>query len=400
MAFLKNPFIEWNRDFKLLSIAVFSVGIFFGVQLTLFNNFIVEKLGIMPYELGYVESLREVPGFLNAFFLALMMYLPLPVVAGVSLIVMGMGVMAYAKVKTVLGLALFSVFWSFGFHCWIPLEQSMGLAFSPEGQKGKWLGKLRSVQSFAWLLTIGACMFMYHLVGYEGLFVIAGLATILGGTSVFFASRKQLQSQKKGLVFKRAYGLFYLLQLLEGYRRQMFTTFAIFALVHVHGMVVETTMVLVLVNQGLITLTASRLGRLVDRYGERKVLSWSYFCLACVFFGYGVILYRPALYLLYCIDNLIFCTSIALTTYIHKIVPGEDLNPTLSMGVTMNHIAAVVGPLVGGLVWHYYGYQVIFFSGAVLALGSMFVSRWIDPKGQRSREKAKGTCRLDVLNPG
>ena len=387
MAFLKNPFTEWNRDFKLLAVAVFSVGIFFGVQLTLFNNFIVERLEIEPHELGYVESLREVPGFLNVFFLALMMHLAPPAIAGVSLIVMGVGVMAYARVKTVFALALFSVFWSLGFHCWIPLEQSMGLAFSPKGLKGKWLGQLRSVQSLAWLLTIGTCILIYHLVRYEGLFVMAGSATVLGGIAVLFASRKRPEIPEKGLVFKRRYGLFYLLQLLEGYRRQMFTTFAIFALVKVHGMPVETTMVLVLINQTLITLTASRLGRLVDRYGERRVLSWSYLCLACVFFGYGVVLHRPTLYLLYCIDNLIFCTSIALTTYLHKIAPQEDLKPTLSMGVTMNHVAAVVGPLVGGLAWYHFGYQVIFYTGAVLALGSLAVSQWIDPEGQLAKEK-------------
>ena len=124
----RNPFAEWNRDFRLLACAVFSVGVFFGVQLTLFNNFIVERLGIEPHELGYVEALREVPGFLNALFIALMIRLAPPLVAGVSLVVMGLGIAAYAGVTTVFALALYSVFWSIGFHCWIPLEQAMGLA--------------------------------------------------------------------------------------------------------------------------------------------------------------------------------------------------------------------------------------------------------------------------------
>ena len=63
---LTNPIAQWNRDFALLAVAVFGVGVFFGVQLTLFNNFIVERLGIEADELGFVEALREVPGFLNA----------------------------------------------------------------------------------------------------------------------------------------------------------------------------------------------------------------------------------------------------------------------------------------------------------------------------------------------
>ena len=146
-------------------------------------------------------------------------------------------------------------------------------------------------------------------------------------------------------------------------------------------------MVLVLVNQTLITLTAPLMGRLVDRLGERAVLSWSYIGLVFVFFGYGAIQHRPTLYVLYCVDNLIFFGGIALTTFLHKIAPQEDLKPTLSMGVTMNHFAAVAAPLAGGLVWRYFGYQVIFFSGAILALISLLVSQWVDPEGMLRRER-------------
>ena len=116
---------------------------------------------------------------------------------------------------------------------------------------------------------------------------------------------------------------------------------------------------------------------MVDHFGERIMLSASYFGLIFVFLGYALIEHRPSLYVLYCIDNLIFFGSIALTTYVHKIAPPEDLKPTLSMGVTMNHIAAVIGPLAGGLAWHLFGYQVIFFTGSALALISLVVSQWV-----------------------
>ena len=384
---ISNPFSEWNRDFKLLGAAAFSVGVFFGVQLTLYNNFAVERLGIEPHELGYVEALRETSGFMNAFFFALMMRLAPPVVAGASLVVMGAGLAAYADVYTVFSLAVYSALWGIGFHCWLPMEQSMALRFSPEGQKGKWLGQLRSVHAFAWLLTIGVCNLVFHMIRYDWLFVGAGAITALGGLVIFFASRKRPNVHENSFVFRRRYGLYYALNVLQGCRKQMFITFAIFALVKVHGMPVETTMALVLINQTLITLTAPLMGRLVDRHGERAVLSWSYIGLAFVFFGYGAIQHRPTLYVLYCIDNLIFFGGIALTTYLHKIAPQEDLKPTLSMGVTMNHFSAVAAPLIGGLVWRNFGYQVIFFSGSVLALISLLVSRWVDPEGMLRRER-------------
>ena len=134
MRAFENPLAQWSRDFTLLALAVFSVGVFFGVQLSLFNNFIVARLGIGPHELGYVEALREVPGFLNALFLALVIRLPPPLVAGLSLIVMGLGLAAYAQVSSIFNLALFSLVWSLGFHCWVPLEQSLALRLSPPGE--------------------------------------------------------------------------------------------------------------------------------------------------------------------------------------------------------------------------------------------------------------------------
>jgi len=364
-------------------VAVAGTGVFFGIQLTLFNNFIVERLNIQPHELGYVEALREIPGFLNAFFLAMIIRFAPPKVAAISLVVMGLGIALYAKVASIFLLASFSLVWSLGFHCWIPLEQSMGLAYSPTGDKGRWLGQLRSIHSLAWLVAIGTCMILLDYLRYEGVFVLAGICTAAGGLALLFVDRTENPKGEKSLVFKRRYLLYYALNFLQGLRKQMFITFAIFALVKVHGMPVETTMVLVLINQVLITLTAAWMGRLVDRYGERWMLSVSYIVLTFVFMGYALIEHRPSLYALYCIDNLIFFGGIALTTYAHKIAPPDELKPTLAMGVTMNHVAAVAAPLVGGYAWLVFGYEVIFICGSILAFVSLVVTQWVDPEKQR-----------------
>jgi MFS family permease len=382
-----NPFVEWNRNFALLALAVAGVGMFFGVQLTLFNNFIVERLHIEAHELGSIEALREVPGFLNVLFFALVAHFAPSRVASVALVVMGAGIAAYIYASSVYLLAIFSLVWSLGFHCWVPLEQSMALAYAPSKERGRWLGQLRSVNSVAWLVSIGLCMVLMDYLHYEGLFVLAGVATIAGGMALLFVDNTGPRVRDKSMVFKRRYGLYYALNFLQGLRKQMFITFAIFALVKVHGMPVKTTMILVMINQFIITLTGPLMGRMVDRHGERKMLSLSYVVLVFVFLGYAIVEHRPTLYALYCIDNMIFFGGIALTTYAHKISPADELKPTLSMGVTMNHFAAVAAPLIGGLVWMQFGYQVIFFSGAALAFISLVVCQWVDPEGQLEREE-------------
>ncbi|HIG47959.1 MAG TPA: MFS transporter [candidate division Zixibacteria bacterium] len=385
---IPNPFAEWNKDFKLLAVATCGVGIFFGIQLTLFNNFIVDQFGIEPHELGTLEALREIPGLLNVLMVALLIRRSLPVMGCVMLVIMGLGLMTYGGVTNVFTLAVVSFFWSIGFHGWIPLGQSMALRFSPPGNKGKWLGQLRSVESIAWLTAIGACLLTLETLRYQGLFFLAGATTVLGGLALLWATRQTGLKEEKGFVFKRRYSVYYALNFLQGFRKQMFITFAIFALVKVHGMPVETTMILMLINQVLVALTGPLMGRMVDNWGERRMLSASYIGLALVFFGYAVIQDRATLYVLFCIDNLIFFGGIALTTYIYKITPEKDLKPTLSMGVTMNHIAAVIAPLVGGVAWYYLGYQVIFFSGSALAIISLIVSQKVDPEGMLAREIA------------
>ena len=374
---IRDAIRSWNSDFRRLAIAAAAVGVFFGVQLTIQHNFIVEVLGIEPIELGIVEALREVPGFLNFVFLAVMIALSPPVAAAICLIFMAFGLAAFSQVETVMMFTLFSMVWSIGFHAWHPLSQSMGIQFSGEHGKGKTLGQLRSVESFAWLLMILVCYFSYPYIGYGGLFILGGFACLVGAFSIFGASRKPVTFVDRSFLLRKKYWLFYTLQFLQGCRKQIFITFAIFALIKIHGLQIQTTMILVFINQLLITLTGSFFGRLIDRFGERMMMSISYIVLVVVFVGYGAIDHRPTLYVLYCLDNLVFFGAIALTTYLNKIAPPEELKPSLSMGVTFNHISSVAAPLLGGLAWQYFGYQVIFYAGAGIALISLGFAQFL-----------------------
>ena len=365
----------WNREFSLLAFAVMTVGVFFGVLFTLYNNFIVEQLGIEAHELGVVEALRETPGLFNFLIIALLIHMVPARFAAFSLILIGLGIIGFTQVETVMTLALISIVWSIGFHCWIPLQYSMALMFSTGMDKGRVLGSLRSVESAGMLAAIVFCLLLFPYIRYNGLFIFAGVATFFGGGALILITHRGSEIAESPIVFKRRYRYFYALQFLQGCRKQMFITFAIFALVKVHGMPVATTIKLMLINQVVVMLTAPIAGRWIDRFGERSMLSASYIGLFFVFLGYAFIEDRPTLYVLYCIDNAIFFGGIALTTYVHKIAPEEELRTSLAMGVTMNHVSSVAAPLIGGFAWVLFGYKVIFIAGAVLCLISLAVSQ-------------------------
>ena len=203
-----------------------------------------------------------------------------------------------------------------------------------------------------------------------------GIATI-GGIVLMFSSRQLRIKDENRFVIRKRYWLFYLLSFLQGCRKQIFITFAIFALVKVYGTNRDMIIKLILINQIIIFIFSPIMGQLVDKLGERIMLSASYLGLALVFIGYATLKNINYLYVLYCIDNFLFVGGIALTTYLNKITTPKDLKPTLAMGVTMNHIAAVTSPLIGGLVWMKFGYQIIFISGAAFALISLVFTQWL-----------------------
>jgi predicted MFS family arabinose efflux permease len=176
------------------------------------------------------------------------------------------------------------------------------------------------------------------------------------------------------LIFRRKYGLYYLLTFLEGWRKQICIAFAGYLLVKQYQTPLVLMLELWLLMQVLGWFLAPRIGRLIDRIGERKALVFYYATMALLFSGYGFVENRYFLYALFVLDNVLFAFTMAQTTYVNRIAPKNEHTATLSMGVAMNHIASVAMPLAGGLLWNYAGYRWAFLTGVVAALVSVCVS--------------------------
>ncbi len=107
-----------------------------------------------------------------------------------------------------------------------------------------------------------------------------------------------------------------------------------------------------------------------------------YTSLTVFFVGYVFIRNKYMLYSIYVIDSSFFVFAMALTTYVNRIAPPSEHTSTLSMGVASNHVAAVIMPLLGGLLWKYLGYQWTFAIGAASATISIFVASFVPPKSR------------------
>jgi len=135
---------------------------------------------------------------------------------------------------------------------------------------------------------------------------------------------------------------------------------------------------LMFVSRALTFLSSPYLGRLVDRTGARRMLTISYILLIGDFLGYAYIRDVSVLLILYVLNTVLMIVSlISRTTYINEISPISDLTPSLAMGQTMDHIAAVILPLAAGSLWGVFGYEATFLIGVAVAAGLLITARKI-----------------------
>lgn len=373
-----------TRDLRLLAFGLFCAMFGFGAFNAAYNNFIVTILHIKPLQLGVVESVRETPGFLVVLVAALTMRIAEPIVAAGALVLVGIGVGAYYGVDSMPTLVVCSLIWSIGLHAWMPLNSSMTLALAHENKRGRRVGQLMAVSSLATVLGMALVLLAGKLIGYRLIFLISGL-TILIGAAATLAIKKDIgDASKARMVFNTRYSLYYILTFLEGCRKQVFITFAIFLLVFQYDTKLWVVALLMIINNIVNFATSEWIGKMIDKHGERIVLMVCYAAAIPVFIGYAAIGIPWMLYVLYCLDNLVFIGGMGSTTYLHKIAKPEELHPTLAMGVSFNHAAAVAVPLIGGLLWQNYGHAVAFYGGAAVVAMSVVAVFWMQvSEGQK-----------------
>jgi MFS family permease len=174
-------------------------------------------------------------------------------------------------------------------------------------------------------------------------------------------------------VFRRRYLSYYALQFLEGWRKQVALAFAGFLLVKRHGAPLTHMILLWAAIQAAGWLASPRVGRLIDRVGEKPVLTFYYASMILVFLGYAFVPAKRLLYAIFVLDGAFFVFAVGLTTYVSRIAPASEHTPTLSMGVAMNHVAAVTMPFLGGLLWNSLGYRWAFLIGIPAAVASILI---------------------------
>jgi predicted MFS family arabinose efflux permease len=368
--------IRSRPEFLLLLMAG-AVPLSFATWQALLNNFAIERAAFSGAEIGILQSLREVPGFMAFTVVFLLFFLREQHIALISLILLGIGTALTGFFPTVIGLYLTTVVMSVGFHYFETIQTSLSLQWIDTERTAEVLGRLIAVGAFTSIVAFAAIWFAFDVVSLDfvTVYILGGGITVMIAVAawLYFPQFPIRVRQRRNLILRKRYWLYYALTFLSGARRQIFIVFAGFLMVEKFGYSVAAISALFLVNATLNMLFAARIGRLIGRVGERTALVFEYIGLVGVFVAYAFVENAHLAAGLYIVDHFFFALAIAIKTYFQKIADPADIASSAGVSFTINHIAAVVLPAALGILW-LTSPAGVFLVGAGLAGFSLLLS--------------------------
>ena len=368
--------IRSRPEFLLLLMAG-AVPLSFATWQALLNNFAIERAAFSGAEIGILQSLREVPGFLAFTVVFLLFLLREQRIALVSLILLGVGTALTGFFPSVIGLYLTTVLMSIGFHYFETIQTSLSLQWVEPERTAEVLGRIIAVGAFTSIVAFATIWLAFDVMSLDfvTVYILGGGITVAIAVAAWlcFPQFPIRVRQRRQLILRKRYWLYYALTFLSGARRQIFIVFAGFLMVEKFGYSVAAISVLFLVNAALNMLFAARIGRVIGQVGERTALIFEYIGLVGVFVAYAFVNNAHLAAGLYIVDHFFFALAIAIKTYFQKIADPADIASSAGVSFTINHIAAVVLPAALGVLW-LSSPAAVFLVGAGLAGLSLLLS--------------------------
>ena len=378
----EQKLLGWGSALHFLMTLHFINFIGFAGWNALLHNYTVDKLAFGWLEAGLTQTVREIPGFLSFTAVVWLLWFREQTVAYVSLLVLGLGVALTGWISSLTGMLIATFVMSVGFHYFETVNKSLQLQLLPKAEAPALIGRISSAGAaanfavYGSLVLAGLVGWQVSIASYDGVLLFLGVlcCALTLAAFLFFGRFQGPVRQRKELVLRQRYWLYYLLTFMAGARRQLFLAFGGFLLVKTFGFTVLDTARLMLVTALLNTLLAPRLGELVRRYGERRSIMLENAVLIAVFIGYAMTSHWQVAAALFVIDGVFFTLILAQSTYFQKIADPADVASTVSVAFTINHIAAVAIPVTFGAIGGMVSPAIIFWLGAGIATISFLLS--------------------------
>jgi predicted MFS family arabinose efflux permease len=364
--------LDNRRMFVFLLVLTVASGLGMQGWNALFNNFAVEAAGFNGFQTGLAHSVREIPGFLSLLVIYVLLVISEWRLAALSILVLGAGVGLTGLFPSFWGVMLTTLCMSFGFHYYETVNQSLTLQYFSLSEAPVVMGRLRSVVALT-NIAVGVLVWTSsRWLGFAQIFGIIGCLSLAAGSWALFQDPTDSNAprQHRKMIFRRRYWVFYVLTFLAGARRQILLAFATFLLVKRFGFDVGQIAALFILNNTVNAVFNRIIGHCINRFGERSLLRLEYFVILVVFLTYAFCHTAWIVTVAYVVDQLLLGFAVCVNTYFQKIADPADIAPSAAVGFTINHIAAVVVPVLGGALW-LWDYRLVFITGACLTVLSL-----------------------------
>ena len=386
-----------GRGFIMLAVMSVCYGFALNAHSGVVTNFFEEVLLLDGPQFGYITAIREVGGFLLIFLMAVLYRVSLQKVTAGALVMLGVGYIFYGFATSFWNVIPWVIITSLGFHTVLQTQSALGMSLTTESHSGSILGRMGAygqVGTFTALIMV-IVIFYFDLMSFQTTFIILGVVALIGAAAIVRfphlheGNLRKVAPKREPLVWKRDYRYYYALNILDGARQQIFFSFGLWVLVNHFGLDVVHIALLLLVVAFIAMVSSSWIGRTIDRRGESGTLSAVNIAYVVALLGFALanhVLLACLFYLIYAFISPF--SFIASTTYLRKVAVPQDVAPSLAMGVTLLHATAIVVPVAAGFILNFVGYQVPFFIACIFAVGAIFVTRRLDPRGATLRCQA------------
>ncbi len=367
----------WRRREVFLVLTAIAMPISFSTWQALFNNFAHDMSGLGGDGVGFIQSFREVPGFLSFTVIFLLIWFREQSFTLGSLVLLGIGTMITGFYPSFWGLMMTTFVMSVGFHYFESLHQSLALQWTGKKSAPVVMGRIVSARSFAALVSFGLIYVMLDVMHVDMKWVYLLGGGVTAAIALFawraFPRYQAAVEQKKQIVLRKRYWLWYALVFMSGARRQIFVVFAGFLMVQKFGFTPGEMALLFTANMAATIYLAPKIGKFIARFGERRMLIVEYVGLIGVFTGYAFASEAWMGVALYILDHVFFAMAIAIKTYFQKIADPSDIASSSGVSFTISHIVAVFIPAAFGVLW-LTSPAYVFLSGAAMAAVSLVLA--------------------------
>ncbi len=363
-----------------------------GLGSNIFSNYFNEVFHIDSVQRGFIEIPRESPGILCMVLVAALGFLGnlwMSVVAQV-LVLAGLVVMGWMSPDY--GIMLVFLFVnSLGMHFFMPLNDAISMDLAERGRVGETLGKFKGVNT---LFAMAAAVLVFF--GFRARLFSFGDRTILpfalaagltAGAVVLLVCMARLMPQggavkNHKLLFRTQYMPYYMVTLAYGCQKRIKIVFAPWVIINLLGQGADTVALLTIAVHLAGVWAAPVIGKLLDRLGVRAmlwaeagyiVLSFSAMgLLAGMLAGESFGLRDPITWLVF--GAYVLCILFEQFNMVHAYMmrsialDPSEVTRTLSVGLSVDHVMAIIASPVMGLIWSAWGVQYVFYLAALSAV--------------------------------